>query len=340
MSLTTIKGYHGCVICLWLLLAMPLTAASSRILVGNYVSRTIDVIDPVTNKIVQTYNTELSYMAKGSPDGSRIYTSDEDEMTLDVLDRKTGKIIKKVPLSGYPNYFEVTKDGGRAVISLRNLPGAVDIVDLTSLKLKKTIPVRGGLHALDLTRDGKYALAGSIWSSRLSVIDLQTETLAWEVQFDLGVRPITSDTNPDGSTRRVYLNLTDFHGFAVVDFATHAEVARIMLPDEPNWYEAGGRPRNRGSHGIAVAPDNKTLWVNSASQRCVFVYSLPDLKLLGHARTGGGADWLTFSPDGKWAYVSNGWDNTVSAIDTKTIKEVTRIPTHGDPARMSAWILP
>ena len=192
----------------------------------------------------------------------------------------------------------------------------------------------GPLHDIYLTADGKYVVAGSEEEKFLKVVDVQTEQPVWEVKFEREVRTMAIESGPDGSGRRIFVNLDRFHGFAVVDFATHAEVARIMLPDEPNWYEAGGRPRNRGSHGIAVAPDNKTLWVNSASQRCVFVYSLPDLKLLGHARTGGGADWLTFSPDGKWAYVSNGWDNTVSAIDTKTIKEVTRIPVGVMPKRL------
>ena len=31
---------------------------------------------------------------------------------------------------------------------------------------------------------------------------------------------MTVEANPDGSTRRIFLQLTDFHGFVVVDFAT------------------------------------------------------------------------------------------------------------------------
>ena len=50
------------------------------------------------------------------------------------------------------------------------------------------------------------------------VIDPATEKTAWEVNFDGGVRPITFDTNADGSTRNLYVQLSGLDGFAVVDF--------------------------------------------------------------------------------------------------------------------------
>ncbi len=92
---------------------------------------------------------------------------------------------------------------------------------------------------------------------------------------------MTFDTNADGSTRRIFVQLSNLHGFAVVDFAKHQEVARIKLPEGKYGREEGrlGTP----SHGIGVAPDGKTLWVNSVLANAVFEYSLPDLKLLGHA---------------------------------------------------------
>jgi hypothetical protein len=66
----------------------------------------------------------------------------------------------------------------------------------------------------------------------LTVIDLKTEQPVWTVNFDKGVRPIPFETAPDNSTTRLFVRLSDFHGFAV-DFAKHEEVARIKLPDDP-----------------------------------------------------------------------------------------------------------
>jgi YVTN family beta-propeller protein len=337
MRLTNMK-YYAFLIYLSLVFAMPSTARTGFVYSANWLSGTIDVIDPATNKIVQTIRVALPHGVNFSPDGSRVYVTSEDDEMLNVVDRQTGEIIKKVPLSGHPNNIVVAKDG-RILVCIRNNPGALDIVDPNSLTLKKTIPVNGGLHNNALTPDGKYVVAGSIWGSVLNVIDLQTEQLAWVVKFDRGIRPMTVEANPDGSTRRIFLQLTGFHGFAVVDFATHQEVARIKLPDEPRWYESGGQVGG-ASHGIGVAPNGKALWVNSSITRSVFVYSLPDLKLLGHARAGRGVEWLTFSPDGETVYVTNSAENTVSAIDAETMKEVARISTHDDPKRISTLVLP
>src|SRR5467141_4426606 len=124
------------------------------------------------------------------------------------------------------------------------------------------------------------------------------------------------DANADGSTRNMFVQLSNLHGFAVVDFKTHKEIARIKLPDTPNGFGAIEGRLGTPSHGIGVAPDGKTLWVNSVLANAVFEYSLPELKLagysalpvvqtLGHSPTGAVPEWITFTPDSKIIYVSN-----------------------------------
>jgi YVTN family beta-propeller protein len=324
---------------LWVLLAMPLAASTVRIYVTDHAGGSVHVIDPATNTVVQVIEGLVTpHGVNFSPDGSRIYISSEAEKVLDVLDRKTGNIIKKVPLSGEPNNITVTKDGGRVLVCIHEAPGALDIIDTTSLKLVKSIPMKAGLHNGYVTPDGKYAVVGSVISKILTVVDLQTEEPVWEVKFGGGVRTMAIEANPDGSTRRIFVQLHDLHGFAVVDFATHQEVARIILPNEPRI--ADFRDINTPSHGIGVSPDGKTLWVNSYFADAVFVYSLPDLKLLGHVSTGSKPQWTTFTPDGKMVYISLEGDNAVSAIDTKTMKEVARIPVGEIPQRNNTLVLP
>jgi len=64
----------------------------------------VNVIDPVTNKTVATLDgVEGAHGVAASPDGSRVYVSNEADSTLDVFDQKTSKLIKKIPLSGHPN---------------------------------------------------------------------------------------------------------------------------------------------------------------------------------------------------------------------------------------------
>jgi len=56
-----------------------------------------------------------------------------------------------------------------------------------------------------LRPDGKYAISGSIENKTATVIDLQIDKAVWKVQFDAGVRPMAFDTNPDGSTARIFV---------------------------------------------------------------------------------------------------------------------------------------
>src|SRR6266478_6622824 len=329
----------------------PESAPITRVYVTNSASDTIDVIDPATNKVVQVIRgIELPHGIVFSPDGTRIYVSNEAESVLDVVDRESGEILNKVPLSDRPNNLAITKDGSEVLVGIRAQPGVLDVIDTTSLKKVKSIPVDGAVHNVYVTPDGKYAVSGSIENKSATVIDLQSQQMAWEVKFNRPVRPMAFETNPDGSTRRIFVQLSTFHGFAVVDFAKRAEVARIKLPDQPGGFGIAEARGGVPSHGIGVTPDGKSLWVNSTLSNAVFKYSLPDLKLVGHAKlpevhplahapTGAIPEWIAFTPDSKLVYVSDSAARLVSVIDAQTLKEVARIPVGEVPKRIKTLVL-
>ncbi|OFV90594.1 MAG: hypothetical protein A3H28_14815 [Acidobacteria bacterium RIFCSPLOWO2_02_FULL_61_28] len=350
MRLTKKKPYLSCLRYLWILVAMPLAASTVRIYVTNSAGTNIHVVDAATNQVVQVIEgIEVPHGVAASPDGSRVYISNESEHVLNVVDQKTGKTIKKVPLSGRPNNIAITKDGGRVLVCIAENPGALDVIDTRTLERTKSIPAKAALHNPYVTPDGKYAVAGSVAGKFIMVVDLQTEKLVWELPLDKGVRPMAIESGPDGSTRRIFAEVSDLDGFVVVDFAKRAEVARIKNPSEPGGFPLP--PQASPSHGIGVAPDGKTLWVNSSPSNSVFVYALPDIKLLGHVplptlRLPGRApittmpNWITFTPDSKTAYISNSGDRSVSAIDMKTLKQIARIRVGEVPKRISASVAP
>ena len=335
--------------------AMPLAAATVRIYVTNRGGSTIDVIDPSTNTVVDKIKgIESPEVVRFSPDGSRLYIATRAQDVLDVMDRKSGKMIKQVPLSGWANDAMVTSDGKLILVCIRNTGtdaldvGALDVIDSKSLEKIKSIPVKRGLHDISITGDNKFAAAGSPGGHFFTVFDLQKMEIAWDFPYDQGVLPLIIESNPDGSGHRIFAQLTQTNGFSVVDFATHKEVARIKNPDEPKGFTPGCEGI---SHGIGIAPDHKTLWTNSRPANAVFVYSLPDLQLLGHvslpettvpgkANRGGGPAWVTFTPDSKTVYVSTCGTKSISAIDVETMKELTRIPVGEMPDRISTLVLP
>jgi YVTN family beta-propeller protein len=323
------------------LLSISLAAQKKvRIIQTNSAGDNVHVIDPVTNKVVGVISgIEVGHGAAVSPDGSRIYVSDEADSTLDVVDGKTLKVTNKIPLSGHPNNIAIGRDGRRVYVGIAQAPGGVDVIDTASLKNVKTLPTRGAIHNAYVTPDGKYVVAGSIAGKSVNVFDASTEQPEWVLEMDLGIRPMTFSTNPDGSTKWLFAQLTGFNGFAVIDFATRKEINRIKNPDLPpgkKTVPAGSDP----SHGMAVTSDGKTLVVCSRLNNYLYAYSLPDLKSLGGAELSGkGAGWVTLTPDGKSAYVANPVTNDVSVVDIASLKEVAVIPVGFVPKRNTTGTL-
>jgi YVTN family beta-propeller protein len=322
--------------------ALSLQAAGKRVVIvqTNSAGDNVHLIDPVTNKVVGIINgIEANHGAAVAPDGTRIYVSNEADSTLDVVDGRSLSVINKIKLSAHPNNIAVAKDGKRVYVGIIQAPGGVDVIDTTTMMNLKTLPTQGSIHNVYVTPDGKYVVAGSIAGKTVNVFDAKTDERVWVLDMGLGVRPMAFLANPDGSTKWLFVQLTDFNGFAVVDFAARKEINRIKNPDLPPGKKEvpeGSDP----SHGMAVTADSKTLVVCSRVNNYLDSYSLPDLKLIGSAElTGMGAGWVTLTPDGKTAYVANPVTNDVSVVDVKTMKETTRIKVGYVPKRNTTGIL-
>jgi YVTN family beta-propeller protein len=339
---------------LWFVLALapfPAWGGSALIYVTNSAGDSIHAVDPTTNKVVQEIKgVEAAHGIAPAPDGTRVYVSNEADSTLDVFDRASGTLIKKVPLSNHPNNIAVSKNGDRIFVGIARGQGAVDVIDAKTLTRTKSILVKGRLHNIYVTPDDKHLITGSIPGKLMTVIDLDQEVPIWELAFDLGVRPMTIEAAPDGSTKRIFVQLSDTNGFAVVDFAARKEVARITLPKTEVEFETDAGRATSPSHGIGVSPDNKTLWVTSIPNNAVFVYSLadlkrigevalPSLKLDGHGPISAVPNWVTFTPDSKTIYISNAGLRSVTAIDTESKKVKAVIPVGEVPKRINTLVM-
>ena len=319
------------------LVAATAAAASAQVRIvqtnaGN--TNNVHIIDPATHRIVgEVANVPINHGAAASPDGRWLYFSSEAEQTLHVVDAKTLQTTKRIPLTGRPNNISIGRDGRRVYVGIVSAPGAVDVIDTGTLERVKSIPTKGGIHNVYVTPDGAHVVAGSIAGRLMTVIDQATEEPIWTL-FNEGVRPMAFEVNPDGSTKRIFVQISDLHGFAIVDFAARKEVGRVTLPNDVPAEKVDKGPFNASpSHGLGVAPDGKTLWVTSRPNARAYAYSLPDLKLLASIDVGGRPDWVTFTPDSKFVYVSTENRNAVVVIDVPGLKEVTRIAVGKAPKR-------
>jgi YVTN family beta-propeller protein len=309
----------------------PMRAGDVRIYVANSDDDHVTVIDPVTSKVVD--NIKVSANPHGivpSPDKTRFYVSSESKDVLDVVDRRTNRIIRSVPLGRRPNNVAITRDGRRVYVCIRQ-EAVVAIVDTASLEVVKRVEVGRGPHNVYLTPDGRYMLATAMDDHKITAIDVVTEKPAFVIPAGGVPRPLAIDPAA-GEPKRLFVQLSNLHGFAVIDYASRETVRKVMLPDGP----PGAKPLipETFSHGIGISPDAKTLWVDSLLDNSVSVFAMPGLERLATIPVGHGPDWLTFTPDSKRCFVSNAGSNSVSVMDVAARKELVQIPVGKVPKRI------
>ncbi len=322
-------------------LVIPAAAAAQtvRIVQTNSAGDNVHVIDPLTNTVVgEITGIERAHGATPAPDGKKIYVANESDDTIDIVDMEMLKVVKQVELIGRPNNIAATPDGRKVYVAIAESPGALQVLDTESEEIMATISVHGGVHNTYVTPDGKYAIAGMVGGRNITVVSTETDFPVWTTYSDLGIRPMTMDVNEDGSTRHIYAQLSNFNGFGVLDFETRKWVNRIEYPAVPADERTPGHGGNT-AHGIGVTPDNQYLVANSSLNSSVYVYSLPDLELVGGVRVGHSPNWVTITPDSKYAYISVSGNNNVAALDIANVELVATIETGGQVPKRNATVI-
>jgi YVTN family beta-propeller protein len=167
---------------------------------------------------------------------------------------------------------------------------------------------------------------------------------------------------PDG--RRFYFTNEADHTLDIVDGSTYKVTGKVALTGRPNNLSisrdgrrlyvairslpgAVGPPRSATHRGCrdrrrtALQSHRTAARVGQQqAEQPVYVYSLPDLKLLSGIYVGDHPDWLTITPDGKSVYVANAGSNSVSVLDAASRKEITRIPVGQVPKRNITAVWP
>ena len=310
-------------------------AQDMRLYVGNSRGDDISVVDLNSLKVIQ--DVKLGDRIHGvavEPNGKRLFATVESDHTLRIVDTKTYQITT-VKVSGRPNQVAVTPDGKYAVVPIRD-GDKVDIVDVAKAEVVKSLPIREPHNALN-TGSNRYMFVSSMASHEINVIDL--EKMDYSAVIPVGGRPRPYVVSPDDKT--MFVAVADLHGFVIVDIPSKAVLLRVEMPAEhPTPHPLKYESADTLTHGLALTPDGKELWVTSLLDDCVYIYDVATKKFIGKVPTGGGPNWVAFTPDGKYICVSNTDSDDVSVIDVKKRSEITRIKVGKVPKRLAVAIAP
>jgi len=303
----------------------------SWVLVTNSEGSDIDVIDLETRTLAGDWNVgERPHGIAIPASGSVVYTTIESEKALKLLDSSSGTVLKTLSLPGRPNQCAVTPNGKFVAVPIFD-GDSVHIVEGESLTILKVLPVKMPHNCLN-AGNNEHMFVTSIGGSQVNLIDLRTLQYIAEISVGGVPRPIAVDREE----KTMYVALSGFHGFVIVDIPSRKVVRRVEFPPLPP--DTDLRPLlNTATHGLTLTPDGKELWAASVPTGNVYVYDVTAEKVSSVIAVGRLPNWIAFSADGRYGCVTNTGSNDCSIIDRLGKREVVRVKVGKAPKRLAAF---
>lgn len=144
---------------------------------------TVSVLDMVGRKTIAVIPVASAAHGWGvqrisiSNDDKLVFTSDETQPRLAVIDTATNKVAKWVALSGLGYGSASTRDGRWLLIAIP-AKNQVAVVDLSSMQVARNIDVPSGPQEVLVRPDGKVAYVSCAAAAKVAAIDLSQ----WQVQ--------------------------------------------------------------------------------------------------------------------------------------------------------------
>jgi YVTN family beta-propeller protein len=308
-------------------------SGSLKLYVTNSQGDDVTVIDLGTLRAIGDIKVgERVHGVCAPANGRELFTTIESENKLKVIATATDRVTDAIPLTGTPNQCAATPDGRFVAVPIRS-GNSVNIVDMTEKRVVKVLPVKVPHNCYDAGSDD-HLFVSSMGSHEIDLIDLRK--MGYAEKIPVGGIPRPYAVSKDG--KRIYVALTDLHGFAIASVPDRKVISHVELPQAPP--STCALEPHTPTHGLELSPDGRELWVTSLADGGVYVYDIATGKLSQEIHTGACPNWIAFSPDGRYCCVSNSGSDDCSIIDTRTRREVARIKVGKGPKRLLAVDVP
>lgn len=299
----------------------------SLVYVPNTNSNTVSVIDPKTYKVIKTIRvgTQPQHVVP-SWDLKTLWVNNDRGNSLTPIDPRTGKAGKSVDVHDpYNLYF--TPNGKYAIV-MASLDRELVFRDAHTMQRRKTEPVSCyGVNHADFSTDGRYFIVSCEFSGELLKVDTEKmKVVAQEKLPFRGAMPQDVKISPDG--RKFYIADMVANGVWVLDGDKFSR---------PTLLRTG-----KGCHGLYVSRDSREMYISNRGEGTISVFDFAQDKLTKKWRLpgGGSPDMGGVSADGKVLWLSGRYNSEVYAIDTRSGKQLARIPVGSGPHGLAVYPQP
>ena len=254
----------------------------------------------------------------------RVYVTSLNRMIA--IDAVSGKRIWDKTYEGGCDRMAISPDG--KLLYVPQFEGPMwTVVDGKTGSVITRVETKSGSHNTVYANDGSRVYLAGLKSPLLSIVDPKTHKVTGTVgPFTNVIRPFTVN----GANTLAFVNVNGLLGFEIGDIRTGKKLHRVEI----QGYQQGPVKRHGcPSHGIALTPDERELWVVDGHNNAVHVFDntvMPPRQTVSITlRDSPG--WWSFSLDGKFGYSSTG---EIVDVATKkivaTLKDETGRDVHSE----------
>jgi YVTN family beta-propeller protein len=193
-----------------------------------------------------------------SPDGSRIYISNEDTSAVSIVDTTTGA-LKSLPVGAQPEGVKVAPNNKFVYITSEET-SQIFVLDPAAEKILGSFKVGHRPRSVAFTPDSKTAYINAENDGTVVVVDTAHRKITHTIQLGTPgqVKPMAVLLSPDAT--RLYVSTGRGKKVFIIDTSNNTVL---------NSVEVGPRP-----WGIALSPDAKTLYTANGPSNDVSVVDL------------------------------------------------------------------
>ncbi|ORJ53140.1 beta-propeller fold lactonase family protein, partial [Geothermobacter hydrogeniphilus] len=307
-----------------ILLLAPVVLAKPFAYIPSSSDNVVTIVDTATNSPVSSLSVGAYPQGVAvSADGSRVYVSCYEGLSVAVIDGTTRQQIASISLPFRPYGIAVNPDGRHIYVGDGQANGFA-VIDAGTHQLTTTLTLPGSSRGIAVAPAGRYVFVAHFANDSISLID--TLTNSHVASIPVGSGPTGIAVSPDG--QRVYVANQVDGSMSVIDTSTRSEVARIPL---------GGSP-----YGIAVSPEGQQVYLSDlAGDRVLIVDPWQEritatIALPVNASPRG----LDLSVDGGTLYVADLGTGTLSVIDLAGQTVTAGITVGGSPYALGDFLPP
>ncbi|MDY0098365.1 MAG: bifunctional YncE family protein/alkaline phosphatase family protein [Bacteroidales bacterium] len=315
-------------------MGLAITPDNSKVYVAGGQNNSIFVFDLLTGKKTDSIDCSVSEDGKYFPDGyigdmtitkdgNLIYAVDQTNFRLAIIDTRTMKVKRSVPVGRYPFGVALTPDEKKVYVANVGMfqyskigtieadsdyEGALDFPPFGF----NTEEMKNGIITDSLVIPGlgdpNSDMAFSVWAISVDNVDNPYITAKIKTGNLIGQKvdgiPAVGGSSPNSlavTSRYVFVSNGNNDNITVIDITKDSVVKEISIkPDNAVKQFRGVIP-----FGLAVTPDEKKLFVAEAGINAIGVVDLKSLKVTGHIPTGWFPSRICVTPDSKKIIATN-----------------------------------